>query len=228
MKREFLIDNSKIMKMVNKKIEQGEKVRTDKKKESKKSINENKLLRNILIVLGIILAGATFSFFISNEPPEFNYRGVNFSVVTFCDAKPCLKTYNTKIPVIYEGKKADYNFYLRNDPRTLEEKVPFEGDLNLKEDMTIDITFEQSCQGYESVAMDNFGTLMRVLEVNVTADKSATCDLDGNSMHVLIQEGDETIINKIGPACYVINIKGCEIVSGVERFMTETFVEINK
>ena len=47
-------------------------------------------------------------------------------------------------------------------------------------------------------------------------------------MFVLIQESNRTSIEQFGPACYNINIKNCEILKGTERFMIDTFVEINK
>jgi len=47
-------------------------------------------------------------------------------------------------------------------------------------------------------------------------------------MFVLIQESTRTSIEQFGPACYNINIKNCEILEGTERFLADTFVEINK
>ena len=47
-------------------------------------------------------------------------------------------------------------------------------------------------------------------------------------MFVKLQEANKTSIEQVGPACYNININNCEILEGTERFMIETFVEINK
>ena len=40
-----------------------------------------------------------------------------------------LTFYQTAFQVIYKGKLANYNIYLRNNPKELERKVPFEGEL---------------------------------------------------------------------------------------------------
>ncbi|MDP3987189.1 MAG: hypothetical protein Q8P81_03125 [Nanoarchaeota archaeon] len=215
--------------MVNKKKTEEKKVVGDsKKKISKRDRKENRFLKNMFILLGIVLIGILLGFLVMKEAGDFEYRGVKFSVVEFCDAKPCLKTYSTKVPVIYQGQSADYNFYLRNDPRDLDKKISFDGELQLAKKMFIDITFDRNCRGYESVAMDNFGTLMKVAGIDVESDKNQSCNYTGEDMYVLIQEGEETEIVQFGPACYNINIKECEIISGTERFMTEVFVKLNE
>ena len=98
---------------------------------------QKKTLKTILIVITIILAAFVVAFFVlMGAGGSFEYRGVDFTRVSFCDAgPPCLVTYNTKVPIEYEGKPANYNFYLRNDPRKLEKEVVFYGDLLLKKDM---------------------------------------------------------------------------------------------
>jgi len=187
---------------------------------------ENRFLKNLFIFFGIVLVGFIVGSFAFGEAVEFQYKGVNFTIVEFCDAKPCLKTYSTKLPVLADGKKADYNFYLRNDPRKLEKQVPFNGDLQIPKSVAIDVTYNRICQGYSSIAMDNFGILMGVLNVNVTAEKGLSCGSDINEMQVIVQEGEETKIERIGSACYVIEIKECEVLRGIERFMIEMFVKI--
>ncbi|GIU68576.1 MAG: hypothetical protein KatS3mg001_426 [Candidatus Pacearchaeota archaeon] len=201
-------------------------------KKTKKISYEEKILRVVLLSALIILILVFVIAYIINLPRSFEYRGVKFKVVNFCDQGPCLKTYNTQLPVTYREngqlKKANYNFYLRNDPRTLEKKVVFEGNLSLKKNLFMDITFDKSCKGYESVAVANFATLYRIMDVNINATSDFGCDLLGNSMYISLQESNSTNIKQIGPACYEINIKDCEILEGMERFMVETFVKLNE
>lgn len=189
------------------------------------SSRENSFLRNLFIFLGIVVIGLVAGFFIFGEAATFEYRGVNFTIADFCDGGPCLRTYNTKIPVLYDGGIANYNFYIRNDPRDLELQVPFNGDLVLAKNMLIDVNYNRECEGYSSVAMDNFGTLMRVVGTNMTAEEGLVCSPDVEDMQVIIEEGEETKIERIGETCYVISIKECEVLRGIERFMTEVFVE---
>jgi len=197
------------------------------KKERKR---EDKLLRDFMIILGVILIGGFIGIFLLGKGGEetFEYRGVNFSVVTFCDAKPCLKTYNTKLPVVSKGEKADYNFWLRNDPRKLEGEIPFAGDLELGSEMDLSVTYGLTCEGYSSVAMDNFGTVFGVSGIKINELESPVCGSDQGHMYVTIQEGEVTSVEKTGDSCYTINIKECEILKGTERFLYEALVEVNK
>lgn len=189
---------------------------------------QNKILKGFLIGMILILFIIFLIVFISNRVTNFEYRGVEVQIVKFCDKPPCLITYNTKIPVIYQGKKANYNFYLRNDPRELEKKVPFNGNLELKDNLVMNITFNRYCKGEESVAVSNFATLYNIAGVNINSNSSLGCSASGEYMHISLRESNKTNIEQTGPACYAINIKECEIIDGMERFMTETFVEINE
>lgn len=209
--------------MAKKKTKKG---KTSKKKQME---SQNKILKNFFIVVGVIIIMILLIFLFINQTKNFEYEGVEFSIVKFCDERPCLITYNTEIPIIYQGKEILYDFYLRNDPRELAKSVPFDGEAVFKNNMFINITFNRHCEGYETIAIVNFLNLYGVSGINVTAaDENTECDSEGNSMFVLIQESNETSIEQFGPACYNINIKNCEILEGTERFLIDAFVEINK
>ena len=208
-----------------------EKLRKEKEKQIRKKeqiTSENKILKNFFIWIGIIIITILLVFLLINQGKNFEYEGVEFSIVKFCDARPCLTTYNTKIPVTSQGIVRPYNFYLRNDPRKLAKSVPFDGEVVFKNNMFINITFNRYCEGHETIAVANFLNLYGILGINVIADENAECDFEGESMFVLIQESNRTSIEQFGPACYNINIKNCEILEGTERFLVDTFVEINK
>ena len=213
--------------MAKKKTKKGKKEgKTSRKKQIE---SQNKILKNFFIGVGVIIITILLIFLFINQTKNFEYEGVEFSIVKFCDTRPCLITYNTKIPVIYQGEEILYNFYLRNDPRKLVTSVPFDGEVVFKNDMFINITFNRGCEGHETIAIVNFLNLYEISGINVTAaDENAECDSEGNSMFILIQESNRTSIEQFGPACYNINIKNCEILEGTERFLIDTFVEINK
>ena len=206
-----------------KKKGKGEKTSRKKQAES-----QNKILKNFFIWIGVIIITILLVFLLINQGKNFEYEGVEFSIVKFCDTRPCLTTYNTKIPVTHQGIVRPYNFYLRNDPRKLAKSVPFDGEVVFKNNMFINITFNRYCEGHETIAVANFLNLYGILGINVIADENAGCNLEGNSMFVLIQESNRTSIEQVGPACYNINIKNCEILEGTERFLIDTFVELNK
>lgn len=207
-------------------------VKPKKKVEEKEKPSDfNKTLRNILVISAFIILIIGVSVFWNSTARGFEYQGVDYKVVEFCDSGPasCLITYNTKLPVTYEGQKANYNFYLRNDPRKLEKEVPFNGNLTLRDNLQLDITYGKTCNGYSNIAIQNLATLIDVSGINITEEgENATCDVLGKDMFILIQEGNETSIEQIGPACYTININQCEILEGTERFMNEMFVYLNE
>ena len=159
-----------------------------------------------------------------NSINNFEYRGVKFQIVK----EGNIILYKTTFPVIYQGQKAEYSIYLRNDPRELEKKVPIIGEFNIKKIMVINATEDFNCDGFGVIAMANFAK-QSLFGIEIIKDPEATCDMN-NTLYTYInlQSGNETNIEQVGPSCYNININNCEILEATERFMTESFVEINK
>lgn len=191
---------------------------------------QNKLLRNVLIVSGIMLIVFLSGYFIMNSFKHFEYQGVTGDVVMFCDSDPCLTTYKTSLPVIYQGEKRDYNFYLRNNPEKLD-SIPFQGVVNIEtplKKMVINLTEGLSCEGDDMIGVGNLIKLYGVLGIETIKDPNATCDQQGRYIFVRIQERNETNIEQFGPACYNINVANCEILKATERFMVETLVKVNE
>lgn len=198
----------------------------EKKPNRKQIKEENKILRNILILIGIIAVLFLSGYLIINNIRTFEYQGVNFETVNFCDKKPCLILYQTSLPVNYNGKKADYNFYLRKDPRKL--NVSFDGKLNLIQKMVIDSTESFNCNGDGIIAMANLVKLYGVIGGKVIKNDTLKCDPSGNYMFLQVRKGNKTSIEQFGTACYNLNVNNCEILEVTERFMIETFSKVNK
>ena len=198
---------------------------------SKKQIKEeNKILRNIFIIIGILAILALVIYFVINNARNFEYENIEFEIVKFCDAKPCLILYQTKFPVFSGEKIAEYNFYLRNDPRKL--NVPFIGNLNLRDELSeglaINISDELNCNGDAVIALGNIVNFYGLLDVEFVRNEALGCNQNGKSIFLNIQQGNETSIEQTGPLCYKISINNCEILEGTERFLLESFVELNK
>lgn len=187
--------------------------------------NEKKILRNVLLVIGVMImvfvSYLVASYFISN----FEYEGVRFSVVSdeFVGV-----LYNTYVPVVYDGKNANYNFWLRNDPRKTIREVEFDGDLAIKPLMVINITGDLNCNGDGIIAIPNLSNLYKVAGADVVKNSTVTCSASGEYSYIDIQAGNETKITEVAPACYEISVNNCEILMATERFMIETFVELKK
>ncbi len=194
-----------------------------KKMESNKKNSQNKTLRNVIIV--VIFLGVFFLivYYFINSVREFEYSGITGNVVR----EGNLIFYQISIPVTYKGEKVPYNFYLRNDPRKLD-NVPFNGRIEFLKNVAIKGEGDFNCNGEGIIAIANLARLYEVLGADVINDETAECDTQGRYMLIKIKEGEKTEIEQVGLACYEIRINNCEILKGTERFMVETFIEFDK
>lgn len=187
------------------------------------SSQQNKTIRNTIAVLGVVLVIIGVAFVSINNARNFEYRGITGNVVKEGE----LIFYQTALPVIHNGEENLYNFYLRNDPRNLD-RINFKGDLNLVKGIAINYTNNLNCDGKGGIALANFLSLYKVIGATYIQDSEATCDPEGRYMFIHIQESNESSIEKVGPACYNLNVNNCEILEVTERFMYETLVKVNK
>ncbi|GBE19984.1 hypothetical protein BMS3Abin17_00715 [archaeon BMS3Abin17] len=184
---------------------------------------QNKLLRNVLIGIGLFALIFVISYIAIGSMKSFEYKGVEFNIVNEGD----LILYQTSVPVNYNGEVVPYNFYLRKDPRILGD-IDFKGELILSEDAVINMTEEFNCDGDEVIAIANLVKLYGLFGVNTIRDDNATCDSEGRYMFIRILPGSKTAIEKTGPVCYDLNVNNCEILDVTERMMLELFIRVNK
>jgi len=184
---------------------------------------ENKILRNVLIGIGIfvilLLLGVLFIYSVRN----INYEGVKFEIVKEGE----LILYQTSLPVIYQGNIVPYNIYFRNDPRKLKD-VEFNDELVLFEDIVINSTEDFKCEGMGVIAIANFVKVNELLGMKVIKDGNASCDENGMYSFIQLQPGNVTNIKKVGPSCYNLNVNDCEILEVTERFMLEELIKYNE
>lgn len=184
---------------------------------------ENKILRNIFIGIGIIVLLIVGIVFMVMEIRHYNYHGVDFETVK----EKNLILYKVSFPITSQNKTIPYNFYLRTNPKDLE-NVPFEANITTRKFMVINITNELNCGGYGGLGVQNLANLYTFLGVNTIKDENASCDYLGRYTYLNIIKGNETKIEQYGPSCYTIYVNNCEILPGTEKFMAETFVELQK
>jgi hypothetical protein len=202
-----------------------EKEEAIKESENKKSIakKNNKTLRNILVFIGVFLLVFVMAFVIIGIKNKPDYKGVTFNVIKEGE----LTFYQTAFNVLYKGKPATYNIYLRNNPKELAKEVPFNGELNLKNILVLNTTTENLfCGGDWSLAMGNLQNL-EIFNIKIMKDENASCDSEGRYMFVRIEEGNETKIEQYGPSCYKLIVSDCEILPATERFMIEIFSKVD-
>jgi len=206
----------------------GNKIHAEKKEHentsSRQVKNSKRNLKIFLIVLGISLLILFIAYFLfyNFKYGKYNYEGIEFKTVQ--EGKLIL--YKTVLPVFYQGKEAEYNLYLRTNPRQLV-KIPFEGKENLMLMKNSVINFENnfSCDGDEVIAIANFAQMNQILNSTLMRDEDASCDLKGRYNYINLQEGNETKIVAFGPNCYNIIISNCEILKATEKYMVEFLVK---
>ena len=218
------------------KIVKSKEIIEDKEPSKDQVKNENRILRNVLLTIGLIILVIGFYLLLSYKLHFFEYRGVKFEkvneVAPYKTTFPVIYNPNTQSYAIYFGNKTssvrDYNIYLRNDPRSLD-SIKFNGSMNLISNMVINATGNLSCGGDGIIAVGNFVNFYKLLGVNIFKNESLKCDDPKNNYtFVQIEEGNQTKIEQTGWSCYKIEINNCEILKGTERFLIESFVNVNE
>ncbi len=197
---------------------------------------ENKQLKKIFFVIGILVLFFLGIFFTINSMDRFTYKNVDFYVEKYCDSgPPCLTVYRTSLPVNSEHKItgkavfADYNFYFRNDPRKLKDiPVNIDGKFTLMRNLVANFTGSFNCDGDGIIAIANLVNVLEVLDVEAIKDETAGCDPDGRYTFLQLQAGNETSIEQFGSSCYNLNINNCEILEVTEKYIVELLSEVTK
>lgn len=199
----------------------------EKKTASKEELKkQDKILRNVLIGLGVIIILVITGYFYISSLRYFEYRGVEGEIVSEGD----LIFYQISVPYqVVNNNVIPYNVYIRNDPRKLD-KIPFEGEMDFGRRfndflyrLVINVNDTFDCEGDGIISIANMANLQSI-RVKVMSDKNATCDPSGRYMYANIRLGEEDKITEIGPSCYDLQVKECDILKVTERFMVEMFV----
>jgi len=213
------VDNSETQKKIENPAE---------KPRIKKSQAFSKESKTIIAVLIIALAFVGFALtvnYLRARSVMINYHGVDFAV----EKTGSLIFYHTQIPYYAKDPKIKYNFWIRNNPKALENKVDFDGEMYIRPIIVFNLTGSDfQCDGDGIIAMKNLEQLYQVLGSKVIVDPNATCETEypdtPRYVYVNIQPGEQTKIQQVSKACYTIYVKDCEILPATERYMTETFV----
>ncbi|MBI3622834.1 hypothetical protein HY212_02000 [Candidatus Pacearchaeota archaeon] len=198
---------------------------TDIEKQKLEEKRYDKIVLNLFLFLGVLVLFFGIWMFISYKQTHFTYQGVDFAKVKE------IAPYRTILKLSYSSgitgnavKNVEHSFYLRNDPRELE-KIPFDGNISKKSIMVFNSKEDFNCNGDGIIGVQNLALLYQALGSKVIKDNNASCN-DKEYMLIKIERGNETKIQQIGNACYVMDINSCEILKATERFMTKTFVEL--
>lgn len=190
-------------------------------KTTQKSEREN--VKTLLLIIGFMVAGFLIVIFLFNSPNQFNHKGVEYQRINVGN----LIFYRTSFPVINElGEYIEYRINIRNDPRKIVKDVPFEGELNVRENVVISFKDNFDCEGMGMVAIGNFER-MSVFGLNIHINHESDCVSSNQYTFLTFKSGSKTKVEQIDNSCYEFTVKDCEIVKAMERFMVESFIKIH-
>jgi len=183
--------------------------------------NQNKQIKTILVIGAGVILLVLIGFFVISSIKHFKYKGMNFDVEKYED----LIIYRTFFPVdsITGEHIADYNIYLRNDPRELK-NIPVTGEINLQYDVVINADEMEEAQCEDNViAIANMRDVITspMLKKHFFRNETLKCDVNGLYTYIEIKNSDRNSIVQFGPSCYFINVKDCDVLKTTEKFLIE-------
>lgn len=206
----------------------------NKKKERKLE----KELLGILIFLGVLVVVFIIASAYFKSLNYFEYKGLTFSKKKLGEIQLFHHSYYVKT---LDGQLAQYNFYLRNDPRT--NNVLIEGKSNLLSAgsvvyLSVNSEGLQECR-YGSLAVGTLSSFMTDNQMRVIAgnldfwqagarrDLWATCENKPGNRVVEILKGNETKV-KIEGNCYKVEVANCEILEAIEKLEMQSLIDAKK
>jgi hypothetical protein len=206
----------------SKDMDQVGKEKKDSENKSSEKWDQEKQLRYILLGCGLLIACFVIGYFMIGKVGSFEYENIDFDTII----EGSVKFFHTSFVIKDDRQTIDYNVYIRNDPRELE-KIPFEGEMNLKEMMVLENEGNFVCDGDGGIASFNLKQVFNAVGIQIIKDPEAKCDEQGRYMFVKIEQGEETKVEQTSETCYTIHVKDCEILKGMERFLLEAIVKLN-
>lgn len=188
---------------------------------------QNKQVRVFLVGMAVIIILVFIVTWMSQEAKRFEYAGLEFEKTHYGE----IPFYKAKMTIssITGNIIANYNLYLRNDPRKLK-GIPIDGIIRLTPKVVLAIDENLKC-GDSTMAGTVLGQffgamgvsptrgeidLIKAEEMNVTY---ANCNLTTRDSIIIVVPGNKTEIVQENVDCYKIKVKECEILKAIERFI---------
>ena len=188
----------------------------------------NEILKYFFIGIGIFIIAFVGIIVFSYYQKNFEWQEIKFEKIRQGE----IIFYHTTFPISSGDKVLTYNAYLRKDPRQNGE-IPFEGNFTIMKNFIIVSEEDFICDGDGNIASTNmariFGAIGSKIQIigpdNLNdiqnSNASLGCDSQQRYTFAMLKVGNKTEIKQIGPACYDVYIKDCEILEGTERLILE-------
>lgn len=199
----------------------------EEKRASKEQIKQfSKTLAKVLAFLAFLFI-LFFAIYYISSSNTVTFKGVDYNKLQVGE----VLFYHAQIPYIKDLEGTKYNVYLRSNPKDISKKIPFdEKDISWKQIVVTNFsTNDLVCEGYSIIAQANFNQILSSgIGLTLITDPNASCDAENRYMHISIEAGDETKIEKTGEYCYRLEFTNCEILEVTERFLLEAISKYNE
>ena len=191
----------------------------------KKKKKKEDILRNTIIFIGVALVIFFLVFFITKDSSVniSTYKGLIFDE----RAVGNITFYHTSFPLFnaQNSKVADYNLFIRTPLANLE-KIPFEGDLILYNQVVINMTDDFHCEGKGIISLANLANLYDILGVSIINNETIGCSPGKDYNFYQIISGNTTEIVETDVGCYDLVVSSCDILGVTEKMMVEVLSQI--
>ncbi|MEK6879715.1 MAG: hypothetical protein AABY22_08920 [Nanoarchaeota archaeon] len=200
-----------------KETENKEKEKKDSPDELGKDDEYDKQMKIVIFGVVFLFAAVAAFYLIYSSITTFDYNGKEFNKVKIGN----LMFYKISFPLTGPTGQhvADYNLYLRNDPRTIE-NIPIVGQISLRNKVYITSRKDFIC-GDNNIAVANLVQYIEGAEkLSVDSILNTTCfNIQPGTTLIKIENSTENSIKKVGEDCYVLNVNDCAILNVTERFI---------
>ena len=203
----------------------------ESKEQSRKYESQFKWVIFGMVALILVIVGV---YFIALESKKVSYGGLIYEKIAYSQT---VSLYHTQIPVkdVNGNLIANFNLYLRNDPRELKE-IAISDPIQLKVGtiVSLDKDAEISCSD-AGIAGANFFGFLKTAGVKVSVayaqedyakERNASyvnCETNTSQSVIVIRKGKENRIIQERKDCFVLEFKDCEILKITERFMVALY-----
>jgi hypothetical protein len=212
-------------KKIPKKITKGKEEKVLEKKQFKK---QEKLLKIILITLGVIIILVVASSIYLKSLRSSSYGEIEFRTVNMgTNQNPLIMHETLTLAISNDGSKEQFGFRIRTKPSKLK-RISFDAEnFDLMKVNGYWYEDEFNCEGDAIIAMENLKRLFKKTGMDFVRDNESTCDPEGRYNYFILKYGEKTQIKEVGNRCYEIIIEGdedsCEILQATEKLMVEVF-----
>lgn len=180
----------------------------------------------IIVLIAMLFGVLVVAYFVYSSINSFDYVGTTFNKIKYGN----IQMYHTIFPLYHSvtgSHVADFNLYLRNDPRTLE-SIPFPDDFELTRVIVLTGDLDNITCPENGIAFGNVANAFKnIWQIPVVANTSLHCSANLDNTYFTLRIANETKIEKSTNNCYTVYIKECAVLNATERIIVGSIAKAN-